>query len=469
MHSPKPRLLIPITVQFSVRYLLRTGLLTKMCDYVNPILILGWQDAGLENELRELGIEFHLLPPKKIGSKYERILKQLTGWHLRRINTPTTAIDKRRTQLLTPPHLSLRIKLRDGLFQLLTSFPPYVQFLLKRQRKLLSQETNLAEYVALVKSVYPDLAFCLTPYFVEEELLLRAVESNHIPISTAILSFDNLTTRGFLPISFSEYYLWNQHNLAELRRIYPESVKKTIEVVGAPQFDFYYDPSYIWSERDWRNELHLPAKRPVILFGSASKAIAPQEEQWLMHLDIAIEEGHIFHKPLILFRRHPNEEMGRWELLKGTLKHTVFDEPWPAGKQKTGKTNVTHRDIEKLASTLFHSRVHINASSTMTVDGAIFDRPQIGPAYDEEGTLHRIADEIYLREHYLPITRSGGLQIVHSRQELIWEVNQAFQAPERFSEGRKALVQEICSFADGKSTERVNRALRAFVDKNRPL
>lgn len=461
----KPKLLIPLTVQFSVRYVLRTGLLNKIQEYADPIIFLGWRDSYLENELRSSGINVYFTPEKQIGVQYERLSKQLINWHLKRINTPTTAIDRRRDRYLSPPLIRFKRSLRDTFFRTLMSFPPYVQFLLEKQQQMVWSDTNLSEYFQSIQQIGPDLVFCLTPYFLEEELLLRAASKVKVPMCTAILSFDNLTTRGLIPIPFDEYYLWNQHNEQELRRIYPETTNKIVKIVGAPQFDFYYDNSYIWNERDWREILGLPLDRPVILFGSASQIIAPQEEQWIIHLDQAIEKNHIKNRPVILLRRHPNEDMSRWGKIKSMLKNVYIDEPWTAGKEKLGKTNITRRDIEKLVSTLYHSEVHINASSTMTVDGAIFDRPQIGPAYDEEGKTDRLAREIYLREHYLPITRSGGLEIVYSREEMITAVNSAFIDPTKFSAGRKKLVQEICTFNDGLSTERVNDALKSFVLK----
>ena len=45
--------------------------------------------------------------------------------------------------------------------------------------------------------------------------------------------------------------------------------------------------------------------------------------------------------------------------------------------------DMRRRYIQKLASCLYHSKIDINIASTMAIDGAIFDRPQIAPAYDD--------------------------------------------------------------------------------------
>src|SRR4030095_2230990 len=132
----------------------------------------------------------------------------------------------------------------------------------------------------------------------------------------------------------------------------------------------------------WRKRLSLPPQRPVILFGGGHYTIVPHEPHWLTQLDQAIGSGEIPGRPLILFRRHPVDPFERWREVLGNARNIFYDDPWPIGKN-VGRTNIEQEDIDKLTSSLFPSSVHINASSSLTIDGAIFDRPQIGPAYDD--------------------------------------------------------------------------------------
>ncbi|HYE72501.1 MAG TPA: CDP-glycerol glycerophosphotransferase family protein, partial [Blastocatellia bacterium] len=155
----------------------------------------------------------------------------------------------------------------------------------------------------------------------------------------------------------------------------------------------------------------------------------------------------------------------RWKPLLNSSRHIVYDDPWPANGPVIGRTNVRDENIERLTSSLCYSDVQISVSSTMTIDGSIFDRPQIGPAYDDrpEGKLDQICYELYLREHYLPITNSGGLDLVRSRSAMINAVRDALNDPSRLAEGRKQLVREICTYTDGQCTSRVDSALRSFI------
>jgi hypothetical protein len=101
----------------------------------------------------------------------------------------------------------------------------------------------------------------------------------------------------------------------------------------------------------------------------------------------------------------------------------------------------------------------------MTVDGAIFDKAQVGPAYDDSPSrkYHRSALECYHQEHFLPITSSGGIAIPRSREELVSAVKAGFINPAERREGRRVLVKEICTFTDGECTQRVAGAIREFI------
>lgn len=459
----RPRVVIPIVVQFSIRYVLRTGLLERMAEYAQPIILLRWQDDELWREMERSGAEVFLLPPSECGVGYTRIKRQLDMWHLKQLQSPTTAIDARRLALLSPP--TLRSRFRDTFYQVNLALPGKPARLLEKVQRALWQHTNIQVFDALLKAVRADAVLSLTPYFQQEQLLLYAAKQQGLPLCASILSFDNLTTRGWIPVVFDAYFLWNRYNQAELRRAYPEAASSQIVIVGAPQFDFYWDRSYLWDERLWRERLGLPPDRPVILFGGGHYLIAPHEPHWLQQLDDAIEACEIPERPVILFRPHPNDPLDRWRSVLQHARHVVHDAPWALGATNPALTNIRREDIEKLASTLAHSHVHVNASSTMTVDGAVFDRPQVGPAYDDRPgrPYDRLTKELYLREHYLPITRSGGLDIVNSRDQLIAAIRVGFEHPARLAEGRRRMVREICTYDDGCCTERLNQALKSFL------
>lgn len=460
----KPRLLIPLVQHFSVRYLVRTGLLSRLTDFATPIILLNWKDAALEAEMRHLGAEVRPLAAFQFGSSFDRLKSRTAVRDKLAMRSPSTVIDERRKFALMKPWDRYQKWAWDRYIRMQVRFPGASRRLCKAYQEAFWTDTNVKQLEPDLKSLKPDAVFSITPVRIEEEPVLRLAKHWQLPCCAAILSFDNLTTRACLPIVFDTYLLWNRYNSNEVKRLYPESSKSRIEITGPPQFDFYWDDSYVWNESRWRTELGLPPSRPIIFFGGGFYGVVPQEPQYLEQLDEAIEKGNIRGKPLILFRRHPIDALDRWKPVLCRTKHVVVDAPWRA-EAAQGSVDIKRYDIERLASTLYHSSVHLNTSSTLTVDGAIFDKPQVGPAYDDTPgkPFDRIARELYLREHYLPIIHSGGLDLAVNRAETIRAVNAGFEQPGRLAKGRQKLVEEICTYRDGKSTLRVANSLNQFL------
>ena len=462
----KPRLLVPMSLQFSVRYLLRSGLLTQIRDFAQPVILLGWEDETLEKELRQNGCEVHSLIKAQWGAQYEQTRVTMNLWHEQHRNSPSTAIRERRQNLDRTLRLRVKRKLYQAARATTLAAPGGVQRIQKRELALFWSDTNARAVEQQFRQLKIDAILCLTPFLNDEEMTVRVGVLSGIPSAAAILSFDNLTTRPWIPITFDLYLLWNRHNVEQLRRGYPQTAEREVKIVGSPQFDFYWKPEYLWSEEEWRRRLGLPPDRPVLLFAGGYFTCAPHEPQFLGQLDDAIEANEIPGKPIILFRRHPVDPLERWQGVLQRARHVRVDNPWQLGAKILGHTNIGTEDICKLASILYYSDVHVNVASTMTIDGAIFDKYQVGPAYDDSPSrkYDRAAIECYHQEHFLPITQSGGIAIVRSRNDLILAVRTGFTNPDHMREGRRRIVEEICTFSDGKCAQRVASAVREFMD-----
>lgn len=461
----KKKVLILITIQFSVRYILRTGLLQSISRFAQPVIWITWRDEKLIQELEAQGATVYTMPAAKYG-KYYNLFRGIVKEKFKRIiKSPSSKIDEKRGHLIYgKPVVSFSNKL-ILLVSKITSYLLPKAVLLAMHDWLMKKDTNGKEVESLLQSQGINVLFSVTPFLREEQVILGACKRLNLKTITSILSFDNITTRGFMPIIFDHYCVWNKYNFDELFRVYPEAKKSTVEIVGPAQFDFYWDKSFIWSREKWLKELGLPDNRPVILFGAGFYAIVPQEHIWLKQLNEAIDNGEIHGSPMVLFRIHPVDPIDRWLPILKDAKNIVRDDPWKSDGVSLSKTNITRYDIEKLCSTLYWTDIHVNASSTMTVDGAIYDKPQIGPAYDDQagGKYDEITKELYIREHYKPITDSGGLTVVDSREALIQAINNSLKNPAIGQEGRKKLVKEICYYTDGKSMERLASQLEKYI------
>ena len=145
----------------------------------------------------------------------------------------------------------------------------------------------------------------------------------------------------------------------------------------------------------------------------------------------------------------------------------MLDDPGAIGDSalRPGQANLDEAQVVGLCSSLAHSDVHVSVSSTMTLDGAFFDRPQIGPAFDASPgrPFDRHARALYEREHFIALCASGGLALPHAPDELVDAVRCYLDDPQRDAEGRRRLLAEVATSTDGRSTERVAAAISRFL------
>ncbi|MDE3237067.1 MAG: hypothetical protein KGO81_14030 [Bacteroidota bacterium] len=469
--SPKKRVAVTISFSFSIRYLVRTGMLEMMRSFAEPVICIFWDQEDLIEELRSKGFEVYIIPESHRGKLYSNIRIKLDYWfRFYRLKSPTRKTEPRYIEKFQPRKKVILNRVREyyNYFRLLV--PGYANSLLSKEKELLLTDTNYNEMLEWIDQLNIHAVFAVTPFHAQEDLFLRAAEAKGKYMITSILSFDNVVKRGWLPVQYDCYMVWNKHNAGEIRRIYTEAVRRNndnVHIVGAAQFDFYKSQGHILPKKEWLKMVGLPEDldTKIILFAGGPVSLFPQEYQFLQHINQALEQGRILGNPVVLFRCHPIDRVERWKKELPESKHIFYDVSWTGAKKLT-LTNVTEQDIVKLCSTLYHTDVHINTASTMTVDGSAFHKPQIGPGYDELYPNQRWPLKMmYQQEYYLPIMQTNGILHPMSRNELIDNINDALQHPEKFITRSNDILEAIITYTDGKCTERVIEVLKREIAK----
>ncbi len=463
----KQRLLVTLSISFSIRYLYRTGLLQQLKSFADVVIAITWQEADLIAELKNDGFEVYLAPQSQRSPAYTNARKKIEYWfNAFRLKSPTGKIQESYlNQYLPFKNIFIR-KSRECYNYIKFFIPGYAGRLLKNESKLLQTHTNYHELLQWVRDLKIDAVFTVTPFHKQEDILLRACKNSGKKMITAILSFDNITKRSWIPVEYDLYMVWNRHNKNELNRIYPFTENMPVHITGAPQFDFYFNEEYLFPNDAWKTIVGLPKnERKIILYAGGPKLLFPNEPQYLQHLDSAISNGQIRHQPVILFRCHPIDHIERWKKAIGDSPNIIFDSSW-TGKQEIFNADITLHDIRKLCSTLAYTDVHINLCSTMTVDGSAFNKPEIGPAYDEVNPSKEwLLQQMYQQEHFIPIIKTGGLMLATSKAQMIEYVNEALEKPDLFSKNSHHILEEIITYTDGKSTQRVADVIKDYLLK----
>ncbi len=461
----RPRVLIPITISFAVRYVVRTGLLARIGDACHPVLALSWDDEALAGELAAQGIEVVRLPDARVDAATLGLFGQLEVHFIRRLRSPSSRIDRSRRHAGRPRSVRLRRWASWQRQRLRSLAPGHEAAVAAVLQAALPARTNLTENQQFLRTHRIDAVFSVTPFTAQERVVLLAAAESGLPRCTSILSFDNITTRPPLPVPFQRYLVWNRFNREEILRSHRDVTADQVRIVGPAQFDFYLDPSHLEDRAAWRARKDL-GDHPTILFGAGPPEVAPHEPQYVQHLCEAIDTGDLPPDARILLRRHPIDRPERWEQFR---RHpaVVLDDPGRVGDTpgRPGQVDLGQDQITDLCSALAHTDVHVSVSSTMTLDGAFFGKPQIGPAYDTTPghPYRRLASELYDREHFVPIVASGGLELARSRRELVAAVRRGFDEPERLATERRAMLEALCTYTDGGCTERVADEVRSFL------
>lgn len=462
--NPKRRILIPINGQGAVVHIIRSGMLDEIAKHMQPVLMLYWQDISFEKELISCGYELYTLEKFGFSPQYYRLYNRINTWYT------TKAITHNSIKLTQHLHTKYRrrnrrfkTKIKDWINRLFVlSVPSWHKTWIMQEQKLMMQEMPYIKYRQWMTEKRIDCMFTVSPFLQEINLMGRVLSDMNKPVLASIHSFDNVTKRKWQPFLFHHYLVWNKHNQEELEGIYKQLNKNAVTITGAPQFDFHFDSSYIIPKEEWLKLMGLPVGKKIVLYAGGVDVHFPTEPQYVAYLNEAIDTGQIDSNTVILLRSHPLCNIERWEAFIGSAKHVVFYQP-SQGSGKNNYGNVLPIDISILISSLYYCDVHINLCSSMTVDGSIFNKPQIAPYFDDiNKECEPALRAIYEQKHYRPIVESGVLQFASSKSELIELVNKNLNKPLGISNCRRC-VEEIITYTDGASAKRVYKFINSFL------
>ncbi|MEZ5203442.1 MAG: hypothetical protein R2701_03395 [Acidimicrobiales bacterium] len=197
---------------FAVRYVVRTGLLERIRDVCDPVLGLTWDDEQLAGELAATGVEVVRIPDPRVEPPVLGLLEQQALHFQRRLRSPSTKIDRARNRRDWPMGRRARRGVRELAARARSLLPGDEGRVDRALHDALGAATNRDENVDLLRRSGIDAIVSVTPFVTQERVLLWAAESLGLPSLASILSFDNITTRPPLPITFDRYLVWNRHN-----------------------------------------------------------------------------------------------------------------------------------------------------------------------------------------------------------------------------------------------------------------
>jgi hypothetical protein len=299
--------------------------------------------------------------------------------------------------------------------------------------------------------------------------LLRAAARHGVPSVTVVPSFDNLTSKGAIGAPATKIIVWNDTMLREAVELHGIDPKR-VAVCGPVQFDVYADPTH-WADGTavW-NAHGLDPVRPTIVLGTVTPKYFPYNIEIAELIAEAIESGRLPRDCQVLVRLHPQvvrdpvfgddldgyKALSRFPFVKLNVPAV---RPW--GKLSPPAKN----DMAILATILASSAVVVVPASTLAIDAAAVDTPIVGIAFDGRTTKppELSVARYYHFTHYLPVTRSGAVDVARSPDELIDLLNVALRDRAHNREGRAKLIAALVERHDGAAADRIMREIESLT------
>src|SRR6187399_2279648 len=158
--------------------------------------------------------------------------------------------------------------------------------------------------------------------------VMKAARARGIPMWMLLFSWDNLSTKGVLPVAPDLMFVWNDRQRQEAVELHDYPADRVV-VAGAPRFDDFFALAPAVPRDAFLAPLGLDPARPVLLYLCSSRFIAAHELAFIRSWLAALRQSS---GPLagctVIVRPHPDVV-----LVDDEEPATVT---WPAMRQATG-------------------------------------------------------------------------------------------------------------------------------------
>jgi len=312
----------------------------------------------------------------------------------------------------------------------------------------------------------PSVLLTTGPFQFEQPAIVAAAKRLGIPTLALIPSWDNVTTKNRMVFKYDGYFVWSERTRDELHEVYPYTRDVPVYVVGAAQFDVFFQERFRQSREEFCRIQRLRPDLPIIVHATGSPNFI-REHHGALEMARRVAAGELGDVQLLV-RPHPIHDNARFdELFRGFGPRVVVQQTSDAGAPLPARSQDARR-ITEWVNTFRHADVVVNLSSTVAIDAAIFDRPVVNLDFDPEpGQPNQtlVKDVNHVWSHFKPIAESGGVWLVNDADEMVTAVRTYLAQPSLHREQRAWMTKRVCEHLDGRCGARMAQALIDFVER----
>ena len=302
----------------------------------------------------------------------------------------------------------------------------------------------------------PDAVFLAHLFGDTEASFLREAKRRGIKTIGFINSWDKLTARCILR-TLPDWLIVPNHITEREAMNYHYVPKEKLFVSGPPQFDVYKDFFPISRELFYK-KYGIDSDKKIILFCTQGKDYYDDDWKSVELLSDFIRKGRFVDKVHVIVRFPPNDNVQKGNMDNISPSDFTFQYPGKRFSAKRGGDwDMDDEDLQCLADTMSHSSIIVSMASTIAIDAAVMNKPDItiGFGEDEPGRFYPSPKYFFKVEHFRNVMKNGGIRMVLDEEDLLRQINIYHRNPEKEGEGRKKIVEEQILFDDGRAGARI--------------
>jgi hypothetical protein len=274
----------------------------------------------------------------------------------------------------------------------------------------------------------PDVVIASPFIFILSQELeyVKAARALGIPTVVAVLSWDNLTSKGTFPVVPDWTFVWNAA-LAREATILHEIPEDKIFVTGAPVFDFWFEMKPCSDRASFCRKIGIDPDRPFLLYLCSSEFIAGDETLFVRKLAEVLPEHAGTRDVNLVVRPHPLNA----SIWKGFTARKVA--VWP---QRIEWVDVPAAKQEYY-DTISHSAALVGINTSAFLEGTILGKPCV-----------TVVDEHYQARqtglgHFVHLLEGNFLEIAPSLAEAVSILGEILNGGDAKGEQRGRFVREF--------------------------
>lgn len=450
----------------TARGLIQTGLLEALVNENLEVHIVASEAESpiLQGKAKECGAFFHgYTPAFSVKSFYGEWLRTYVLEDVRR----NPALWEKHLRRVSEKNNSILRKVIARLFLGISLITNAIPFLKKAY--LTWERSKNKDQVAdeLLNRIKPDLVVSTRPVDRMEAYVLGAARRLGIPRLLNVLSWDNISCKGFFRETGEFYLSWGPIMTEELMSYYGAN-RNQITECGVAHFDLHFQCNHQEMAAPWLEKLGLNPNKPYIFFAMSAPYFCPDEIEIIEWLAKQISNNQYGPDLQLIARPHMQNVKGAladltWLQRLKNIVDTRIAVDFPEMEDSELTWSMKHDDMFKMSSLLSNCAIAMNSCSTVAIESVIVDRPTIMPMFDvNKGypawkSVERMGQFIHMKK-FIDL---GGVEIAHSFEEFDAMIKESLSNPNRLKNERKYAGEQECFKLDGKSTDRVASAIKS--------